>query len=90
MGAGVVPVCTTIGYNLELIRHGETGYLCMTMSDWEESLTRLIVDSSLRQRIAVEARQVVEQRFSVEGQARKLADLFVAVLGKRGMKAGGQ
>ena len=34
MAAGVVPVVSAIGYNRELVRHTETGFLCETPEDW--------------------------------------------------------
>jgi glycosyltransferase involved in cell wall biosynthesis len=76
MAAGVVPVVAAIGYNLELIEHGRTGYLCSREADWEEALDRLIADPELRQQIAESARAVVEECFSLTGQAAKLSELF--------------
>lgn len=80
MAAGVVPVVAAIGYNLELIRDGETGFLCRTEADWETTLSRLIDDPDLRQRVANAARADVEARFAPAGQAAILRDLFDDVL----------
>lgn len=63
MAAGVVPIVSAIGYNHELIRHAETGFLCETLTDWEKYLVNAIEDADLRQRLAVAARIEVEQRF---------------------------
>lgn len=76
MAAGVPAVCTAIGYNLELIRHGETGFLCTSESEWEEALSRLIEDADLRQGVAETARREVEERFSPARQAAALRDVF--------------
>ena len=76
MAASVVPVCTAIGYNLELIEHERTGMLCNDLEDWREALLKLVQDAQLRYRIATEARREVEQRFSPKGQARLLHSLF--------------
>ena len=38
MAAGVVPVCQDIGYNRQLIRPGETGFLCTTPQQWRQTL----------------------------------------------------
>lgn len=83
MAAGVVPVCTAIGYNLQLIRHGETGFLCHSLEDWMNYLKRSIADAQLRQTVAEAARLDVEQRFSVAGQAMTLRKLFDDVLAAR-------
>lgn len=76
MAAGVVPVVAAIGYNLELVEHGRTGFLCADEADWEAALEAAIGDGALRQRMAENARAVVETRFSPAGQAQKLAALF--------------
>lgn len=80
MTAGVVPICAGIGYNLELIRDGETGFLCTTHEQWLDRICSAIEDAALRQRVATNARQDVEQRFSLTGQAQKMRSLFDTVL----------
>lgn len=76
MAAGVVAVCSAIGYNNELIRHGETGFLCTTLDEWYSTLDRLIKDADLRQRIAEAARADVKSRFSVDGQAANMKKIL--------------
>ncbi len=88
MAAGVVPVCTRIGYNRELIREGETGCLCSTEQEWYLALAALIEDAALRQRMAEQARTDVARRFSPAAQARKLRDVFDAALARRRTRAG--
>ncbi len=78
MAAGVVPVCTAIGYNLELIRDGETGFLCLTEGDWEDVLRHLIDDAGLRNRVAAAARADVEERFAPAQQAARLHRLLLS------------
>lgn len=72
MAAGAVPVCSAIGYNLELIEHGRTGLLCETLEDWERALTSLILDAEMRRVIAINARKEVAVRFSPRSQAEKI------------------
>lgn len=83
MAAGVVPVVASIGYNRELIRDGETGFLCRDEADWEDTLERLLADPDLRNRIAQAARADVEKRFSLPGQAEKLVKLFQGAVSER-------
>lgn len=80
MAAGVVPVCSAIGYNLELIDHGRTGFLCTGHEEWFAVLERLIQEPELRNRVAVSARAEVERRFDPRRQAEKLRDLFDSVV----------
>ena len=84
MAAGVVPICSAIGYNRELIRDGETGFLCETPDQWAQALERAVTDPALRQRIATAARADVVARFDPAQQAAKMRALFDQVLGGRG------
>jgi len=83
MAAGVVPVCTDVGYNRELIRHGETGFLCTDEKSWFEALSHLIEDPTLRQRIADGGRADVQARFSPAQQAARLRDVFDCLLAEK-------
>jgi glycosyltransferase involved in cell wall biosynthesis len=65
MAVGVPAVCTDIGFNRELIRDGETGFLVSTDAQWTGVLERLIDDAALRERIARAARRDVEARFAL-------------------------
>lgn len=73
MAAGVVPVCTAIGYNLQLVTHAQTGFLCRTHDEWRDTLERLISDHALRHRVARSARALVEQRFAPRQIAHEMA-----------------
>lgn len=84
MAAGVVPVCQAIGYNLELIRSGETGFLCDGESDWEETLEKLLTDGNLRRRIGAAAREEVRKRFDPQQQARTLVEIFEEIVDRQG------
>ena len=66
MAAGVPGVGTAIGYNLELVDHGRTGFLATTQDEWIECLSKLIKDAELRNTIAAAARRDVEQRFAID------------------------
>lgn len=81
MAAGVVPVVSAIGYNLELISHGETGFLCETPDDWDRALSQAITDADLRERIALAARAEVKRRFDPAKTAAEMARLLREVVG---------
>lgn len=81
MAGGVVPVCTAIGYNLELIQHGETGFLCTDQDQWYQTLVSLIEDRALCQRVSDAARAYVEVHFDVATQAAALGDILRSVAG---------
>jgi len=76
MAAGVPAVCSRIGYNIDLIRHGETGMLVLSQDEWVAALSALIEDAALRQRIGEAARADVMKRFPVRGQAAEMARIL--------------
>lgn len=80
MAAGVVPICAAIGYNLELIDQGRTGFLCATDEEWLETIDMLVTRPELRQQVADAARAEVRARFAPAAQAAKLRDVFIAAL----------
>jgi glycosyltransferase involved in cell wall biosynthesis len=88
MAAGVVAVCEGIGYNLALIDHGITGYLCRGEADWYATIAHLIENPQARQQAATAARRVVEERFTLGGQAGKLHAIFRNVLEMNQKNAG--
>lgn len=76
MAAAVVPVVQKIGYNIELLRQGETGFLCVTHADWVEALDALIGDRTLREKVARAARREVQTRFDPGAKALQMAGLL--------------
>lgn len=76
MAAAVVPVVASIGYNRELIRHGETGFLCSDSAEWLQSIELMIQDQTHRQTIAAAAQSDVAERFAPEKKAREIADIL--------------
>ena len=72
MAAGVPGVGTAIGYNLELVEHGRTGFLATTQDEWVDCLSNLIERPELRNTIAAAARRDVEQRFAINVIGPKL------------------
>lgn len=83
MAAGVVPVCTAIGYNLELIRDGETGFLCETGDQWFSVISELIEERNKCLIIADSAVKDVKARFSQARQAKLMFSLFHEFVSKK-------
>lgn len=83
MAAGVVPVVSAIGYNLELVTDHETGVLIEPDGDWAAALIALIDDPKTRERLSRAALADVERRFSVAGQAAKIAHHLKELAGEK-------
>jgi glycosyltransferase involved in cell wall biosynthesis len=76
MAVGLPVVCTDIGFNRELVRDEETGFLVTSIDEWTQTLERLVTDPALRSRVGRAARREVEERFSLV----KLGPQFVSIL----------
>lgn len=66
MAMGIPPLTSSVGYNRQLIQHGETGFLLQSSMEWEEALRMLLKNPSMAQRIGTAARDAMTQRYSYE------------------------
>lgn len=66
MACGVPPIATAIGNNLEVIRHGKTGYLANSTDEWESKLFELVSNPSMADAMGKVARVDCVSRFSHE------------------------
>lgn len=66
MALGIPPLASAIGYNFDLIRHGETGFLLNTEAEWEAALRFVVQEPALARRIGDAARRNTIHRFSYE------------------------
>jgi glycosyltransferase involved in cell wall biosynthesis len=76
MALEIPTIASTVGVNKEIIQHGENGFLCSTLEEWEGRLTELIENEGLRNSIGIAARKTVEQRFSVSSNVNNFLTLF--------------
>lgn len=74
MALGVPPLTSPVGYNNVLIRHGETGYLLESESQWDQALRKLVEDKELAARIGSSAREEAVKRYSYSALAPIWAD----------------
>lgn len=79
MAVGLPAVCSEIGFNNELINHGETGFLVSSETDWVSCLDVLISDVQLRKEIGQSARRYIEDNLSTDTIAPKLARILTEV-----------
>jgi glycosyltransferase involved in cell wall biosynthesis len=76
MAMGIPAICSAVGANCEVIRHGENGLLASTTEEWIENLRLLINDAALRRKLGEAGQQTIEQQYS----AHKCAELFARVV----------
>ena len=66
MAAGVPTVASPVGITTDLIQDGVNGFLASSADEWFTALDRLVRDAELRRRIAVAARQTIEDSYSLD------------------------
>jgi len=76
MALGIPPVVSPVGVNTQIVEHGKKGMICQSPEEWERSLSELMTDFSLRQKLGAEARKTVEDSYSVKANTQKFLSLF--------------
>jgi glycosyltransferase involved in cell wall biosynthesis len=87
MAAGLPVVANPVGVHVEMIRHGENGYLAQTPEEWQTAVARLAHDPALRRRMGEQGRRRVEAEYSVAVGANRwlaLLDKLVRPLAHAG------
>jgi glycosyltransferase involved in cell wall biosynthesis len=79
MSCGVPVVAAAVGVNREIIEDGRNGFLASTEDEWVDKLGLLLRDPALRQRFAVAGRRTIQERYSVQVNAPRLAATLRAV-----------
>jgi len=79
MAAGLPVIANPVGIQVDLVRHGETGYLAETQAEWVEAIGRLALDPGLRRRLGQAGRKRVESDFSVAVGAAQWITLLGAL-----------
>ncbi|HEY7329110.1 MAG TPA: glycosyltransferase family 4 protein [Gemmataceae bacterium] len=76
MAAGLPVIANPVGVQMEMVRHGETGFLVQTPAQWIEAVRRLAKDVKLRRRMGRAGRRLVEERYSVAAGAARWVKLL--------------
>jgi glycosyltransferase involved in cell wall biosynthesis len=71
-GVGVPVVCTPVGVNRDVVQNGVNGFWAMTNDEWIGKLSALIEDTSLRQKMGRQGRELVRESYSIQGCAPTL------------------
>lgn len=82
MACGVPVVASAVGVNREIVEDGVNSFLASTPSEWVEKLGRLLSDASLRARMAAAGRRTIEERFSLQVTAPRLAAVLASSVGR--------
>lgn len=66
MAAGKPILASPVGINQNIVQQGENGFLCVTETDWYNSLSYLIENESERMRLGKRGREIFEEKYSLE------------------------
>jgi glycosyltransferase involved in cell wall biosynthesis len=66
--------------NLEVIKHGENGFLASSDDEWIEYLSTLVQDEALRHRMSKRAAEEAKAKYSLEANASRIVEAFKAAL----------
>ncbi|WP_282041248.1 glycosyltransferase family 4 protein [Halomonas alimentaria] len=76
MAAGKPVVASSVGVNVEIVQGWECGELADKPEEWSEALGGLLVDPARREALGRRGRQAVEQHYSLQAQAPRLAEIL--------------
>ena len=82
LASGRPVIASAVGEAATMLRDGIDGLLAHTPAAFAAAMQRLLEDAGLRERLAQEGRQTVEQRFNQRRNAAALAALCREVLGE--------
>lgn len=83
MACGKPVVASPVGVNRKIVMHGENGFLAQTDDQWVEALSCLLADADLRRRMGTAGCATVEQTYSLQVMAPRLAALLREAAGIR-------
>ena len=83
MACGLPVVASPVGVNREIVEHGVNGFLVSTDAEWEEAIAALLADPELRMRMGRAGRRRVEERYSLQVWAPKVAEILKQAAGGR-------
>ena len=76
MALQIPTVASPVGVNTQIIHHGEDGFLCSTASEWENCISILIEDKTLRDTIGLAGRKNVIAHYSISSNSSNFLSLF--------------
>jgi glycosyltransferase involved in cell wall biosynthesis len=86
---GIPTICTPVGMNKDIVEEGVNGFWATTTEEWEEKLSILIENPTLREKMGKEGRDKVLEEYSLQASAPRLFAILKQVaekneLGKQG------
>jgi glycosyltransferase involved in cell wall biosynthesis len=74
MALGIPGIASAVGVNVDIVRHGETGFLAETPMQWFDCMARLLSGPAQRKWIGRAGREEIASRYSLDQTAPLLID----------------
>jgi len=76
MALQIPTVASPVGVNTQIIRHNENGFLCSKAYEWENCISILIENKTLRDSMGIAGRKKVVAHYSVSSNTSNFLSLF--------------
>jgi len=76
MAMGVPVLASPVGENKSIVENGKDRFLISKEKDWEEKISYLIENESIRKKMGEKGRKKVLEKYSTEVCANKLISVF--------------
>ncbi len=76
LAVGIPGIASPIGVNEEILADGKVGRAATNDEEWYQALKELVRNTTLRQTLGQAGRELVEQEYSIEGNAQKLEQIL--------------
>ena len=76
MGVGTAVVASAVGANIDIITHGENGFLARTQEDWVKNIGTLLENAEERKAFGLRGRELVERRYSLQTFTQGYSELI--------------
>lgn len=81
MALGIVPVVSPVGVNAQIVRHGENGFVCKNLQEWEHILENMLANYQKNEHTFAElgenARKTIVDKYSVLSNTDNFLKLFI-------------
>lgn len=88
MACGLPVVASPVGVNSQIVRSGHNGWLATESTQWFQHLGALVDDAAMRRRLGSAGRCMVEQCYSVQALAPRLAAMLREAAGRHVTEVG--
>lgn len=76
MAAGKPVVASPVGVNVEIVEGWQSGMLADSHAQWHQALSALLANPDMRLSLGKNGRRAVEQHYSLQAQAPRLAEIL--------------